>query len=152
MTTFVLAATRTARPEQVVADPKAMLDAGLLTAYTLRANGTTRHLTLCPVGSTARDTAEWVSERLGDGLTLKAVARELHASVPTVRRIIMALELTEEIEAGEWDDVWAATQGYPVPVDPEIEDRVEVLMQAFTDDVRGDQYAQPEPEMITVLF
>lgn len=136
MTTFILAPAARAAADQVVADPKAMLDAGLLVAYSERANGTTRRLELCPVGSTRRDTAEWISERLDDGATLKTVARELHVSVPTVRRFIMALELTEEIEAGEWDDVWADTQGFDVPVDPETEDRVEVLVQVFAQDVR----------------
>jgi hypothetical protein len=135
MTTFILApASPTAA---VVADPKVMLDAGQLVAYSERANGTTRRLELCPVGSTRRDTAEWISERLDDGAPLKTVAGELHVSVPTVRRFIMALELTEEIEAGEWDDVWADAQGFAAPVDLDTEDRPEVLAQAF---------AAPKPE------
>jgi hypothetical protein len=112
MTTFILSPAARTAADQVVADPKAMLDAGLLVAYSERANGTTRHLELAPVGSTRRDTAEWISERLDEGATVKQVARELHASVPTVRRLLMSLELTEEIEAGEWDDVWADAQGF----------------------------------------
>lgn len=135
MTTFILAPDSRVAANQVVADPQAMLDAGLLVAYSERANGTTRRLELCPVGSTRRDTAEWISERLDDGATLKTVARELHVSVPTVRRFIMALELTEEIEAGEWDDVWATTQGFAAPVDLDTEDRAEVLMQVFAEGV-----------------
>lgn len=131
MTTFILAPAARTAADQVVADPKAMLDAGLLVAYSERGNGTTRRLDLCPVGSTRRDTAEWVSERLEDGATVRQVARELHVSVATVRRFIMALELTEEIEAGEWDDVWAATQGFDQVIDPEIEDRPEILALAF---------------------
>ena len=136
MTMFILAPAAHTAADAVVADPKAMLDAGLLVAYSERSNGTTRRLELCPVGSTRRDTAEWISERLDDGVTLKTVAWELHVSVPTVRRFIMALELTEEIEAGEWDDVWATTQGFAAPVDPETEDRAEVLMQVFAENVR----------------
>jgi hypothetical protein len=120
MTTFILSPAARTAADQVVADPKAMLDAGLLVAYSERANGTTRHLELCPVGSTRRDTAEWISERLDDGATVRTVARELHVSVPTVRRFIMALELTEEIEAGEWDDVWADAQGF-APADEQVE-------------------------------
>lgn len=135
MTTFILAPAAHTAANQVVVDPTAMLDAGLLVAYSERSNGTTRRLELCPVGSTRRDTAEWVSERLDEGATLRTVARELHVSVPTVRRFIMALELTEEIEAGEWDDVWAVAQGFAAPVDPETEDRVEVLVQVFAEDV-----------------
>lgn len=109
MTTYILAATRNA----TLASAADMLAAGHLTAYTERANGTTRHLDLAPLGSTRRDTAEWISERLEDGATVAAVARELHVSVPTVRRIIMSLELTEEIEAGEWDQVWAEANELP---------------------------------------
>jgi hypothetical protein len=131
MTTFVLSPAAHTAADQVVADPKAMLDAGLLVAYSERANGTLRHLELCQLGSTRRDTAEWVSERLDEGATLKAVARELHVSVATVRRYLMALELTEEIEAGEWDDVWAEAQGFAPVVDPETEDRPEVLAGVF---------------------
>lgn len=115
MTTYILAATRNA----TLASAADMLNAGTLTAYTERANGTTRHIDLAPVGSTRRDTAEWISERLDEGHTVGAVARELHVSIPTVRRIIMSLELTEEIEAGEWDQVWAEANdlGYAEPAD-----------------------------------
>jgi hypothetical protein len=127
MTTFILAPAAHVSAAQVVANPTAMLDAGQLVAYSERANGTTRRLELCPVGSTRRDTAEWISERLDDGATLRTVARELHVSVPTVRRFIMALELIEEIEAGEWDDVWASTQGFAVASTPEVEQDPEEL-------------------------
>lgn len=111
MTTFILAPASRVTADQVLPTPAAMLDAGLLVAYSERANGTTRRLELCPVGSTRRDTAEWVSERLDDGATVRQVAQELHVSTSVVRRYLLALELTEEIEAGDWDDVWAATQG-----------------------------------------
>lgn len=149
MTTFILAPSAHIAATQVVADPTAMLDAGQLVAYSERSNGTTRRLELCPVGSTRRDTAEWISERLDDGATLRTVARELHVSVPTVRRFIMALELTEEIEAGEWDDVWAATQGFAAPVDPETEDRAEVLMQVFAETTEGPR---DENVLVTVVL
>lgn len=141
MTTFILAARPAAT---ITADPKAMLDANLLVAYSERSNGTTRRLELCPVGSTRRDTAEWISERLEEGRTLKQVATELHVSLPTVRRFIMALELTEEIEAGEWDDVWAATQGFDQVIDPETEDRPEMLALAFA--AQADVECGPESD------
>lgn len=130
MPTFVLAAKRTVPADQIIADPKAMLDANQLTAYTERANGTQRHLELCPLGSTRRDTAEWISERLDAGATVNQVARELHLSTPTVRRFLLALELTEAVEAGEYDDLWAEAQGFDVAIDPETEDRPEVLALA----------------------
>lgn len=131
MPTFILAAARTVTADQVVADPKVMLDANQLTAYTERANGTQRHLELCPLGSTRRDTAEWISERLEDGATVNQVARELHVSTPTVRRFLLALELTESIEAGEYDELWAEANGFDVAIDPETEDRPEMLALAF---------------------
>lgn len=134
MTTFILAPAARVTADQVLASPAAMLDAGLLVAYSERANGTTRRLELCPVGSTRRDTAEWVSERLDDGASVRQVANELHVSTSVVRRFLLALELTEEIEAGEWDDVWAATHGFAAVVDAETEDRPEVLAQAFAPD------------------
>lgn len=130
MTTFILAAARHATADQIIADPKAMLDAGLLVAYSERANGTTRRLELAPVGSTRRDTAEWISERLDDGRSVRQVAAELHVSTSVIRRFLLALELTEEIEAGEWDDVWANTQGFDLVIDPETEDRPEMLALA----------------------
>lgn len=118
MTTFILSAARTVTAAEM-GTAATMLAAGTLTAHSVRANGTTRHLELAPLGSTRRDAAEWVSERLEDGASVRTVARELHVSVPTVRRMLLALELTEEIEAGEWDQVWAEANGlgYDEPVD-----------------------------------
>lgn len=121
-----------------------ILDSGRLEAYRVRSNGTTRLVRLLPVGSTGRDTAEWISEQVDEGRTVQSVARELHSSVPTIRRFLEALELTEEIEAGEWDDVWAELNGLPLetPVDEMSE---EELAEAFrgaemVDDVMGNRW------------
>lgn len=95
--------------------PSAMLEAGQLAAYRVRGTGTLRHLDLVPLGSTARDAAEWVSDAIDfDGRSVQSVARELHVSTATVRRYLEALELTEEVEAGEWDDLHFGTDGSPV--------------------------------------
>lgn len=95
--------------------PRVMLEQGLLAAYRVRSNGTMRHLDLAPVGSTLRDTAEWVSDRVEmDGASVQAVARELHVSTATVRRYLESLELTEEIESDEWEDLHFDDQGLPV--------------------------------------
>jgi len=131
MTEFILAATTT----EIIADPKAMLDAGNLTAYSVRANGTTRHLELAPLGSTRRDTAEWISERLDDGASVAQVAHELHISKPTVRRFLMALELTEEIEAGDWDQVWADAQELPY-TEPADTASVDDMLAALAEEVQ----------------
>jgi hypothetical protein len=135
MTEFIIAASKTTTA--VRASAKDMLDAGELTAYSVRADGTTRHLELCPVGSTRRDTAEWISERLEDGATVAQVAGELHVSKPTVRRFIMALELTEEIEAGEWDQVWADANDLPYLENADTADTLETMLGAWATEINA---------------
>jgi hypothetical protein len=97
-------------------DLRSMLDAGQLEAYRVRGNGTVRLVRLLPVGSTGREVAEGIYDEVEDGRTIQAISRELHSSVPTVRRMLEALELTEEIEAGDWDDTWAELHGFAVEV------------------------------------
>lgn len=95
--------------------PRVMLEVGQLQAYRVRANGTMRHLALYPLGSTERDTAEWISDAVDfDGRSVDAVARELHVSTATVRRYLEGLELTEEVESNEWDGLTFGTDGEPV--------------------------------------
>lgn len=116
MTTFVLTSKAPAEffiIAGAVVTVQHLLETGTLGAYTLRENNTMRHLELAPVGSTRRDTAEWISEQLDEGMTVKALARELHSSVATVRRFLLSLELTEQIEAGEWDDLVFDSTGEP---------------------------------------
>lgn len=114
MTTFVLVPTAAWTFASGYATPRVMLEQGLIRAYFQRANGTLRHLDLAPLGSTRRDTAEWIYDQIEDGTPVKAVARELHSSVATVRRLLLSLELTEEIEAGDWDTLSFDEQGEPV--------------------------------------
>lgn len=113
--------------------PAAMLEAGVLAAYRVRSNGTTRHLDLAPLGSTLRDTAEWANERVEmDGFSVARVAHELHVSTATVRRYLESLELTEEIEAGEWDDLTFNANGEPAwsqgTAEVDGEDQVEEIL------------------------
>jgi hypothetical protein len=115
MTEYALAPNRKFTAESIYRSPRVMLAEGLLAAYRVRENGTVRHIDLVPLGSTARETAEWVSDRVDmDGASVQAVARELHISTPTVRRILEALELTEEIESGDWDGLHFDSTGAPV--------------------------------------
>lgn len=107
MTEFAIAPTT--GTIELRTDLAAMLAANELRAYRVRSNGTMRHVTLYPLGSTSRDMAEWVSERTFEGATVAQVAREQHVSPAAIRRILVGLELTEEIEAGEWDGIWAET-------------------------------------------
>jgi hypothetical protein len=107
MTSYALAPANAT--VKLINDVAAMLDAGELHAYRVRSNGTMRRLALLPLGSTERETAEWISDAVDmDGRSVQSVSRELHVSAPTVRRFIESLELTEEIEAGEWDGIWTA--------------------------------------------
>jgi len=123
MTTYVLEPATATTPLRV--DVAAMLAAGELRAYRLRDNGTMRRLSLYPLGSTDREAAEWISDRVEmDGASVQAVARELHISTPTVRRFLESLELTEEIEAGEWNGIWTsyeADQAAPAMCDHSYE-------------------------------
>lgn len=63
-----------------------------------RANGTTRRVQFLAEGTTDREVAEWVVAERAEGKTMKAIAAEMHVSVPTVRRMINALLLTWEVE------------------------------------------------------
>jgi hypothetical protein len=113
MTTFVLAPTTAWSYSTGYATPRVMLEQGLLAAYRQRDNGTLRHIDLAPVGSSRRETAEWVYDQTADGRTVAAIARDLHSSVATVRRFLESLELTEEVEAGEWDGLHFGPDGTP---------------------------------------
>lgn len=71
---------------------------GTVKFHTERSNGTTRRIQFLAEGTDARLVAEWVMEQRTDGRTMKAIAAEMHVSVPTVRRMINALLLTWEVE------------------------------------------------------
>lgn len=61
-----------------------------------RSNGTFRRVQF--LSGEQREVAEWVVLQREEGKTMKAIAAEMHVSVPTVRRLINSLLLTEEIE------------------------------------------------------
>jgi len=116
MTEFALSpATKWDASTSPYRSPRVMLEQGELTAYRVRGNGTMRHVSLYPADSTEREVAEFISDRVDmDGASVNAVARELHISTATVRRYLEGLELTEEIEAGDWDGLTFGTDGQPV--------------------------------------
>jgi hypothetical protein len=130
----------------------AMLEANELVAYRVRANGTTRLLRLLPVSSTDREVAEWIYDQVEDGRTVQAVARETHSSTATVRRYLEALEITEQVEAGEWDAQWAGVNGfdYDEPVVDELTsagitdtflgEAAEAYPGAMVDEIMGDNW------------
>jgi len=129
MTDFILAPA--SRSVQLRESLREMLDAGELVAYRMRANGTFRLVSLMPVCSTRREVTEWVHDETEEGRSVAAVARELHVSVAEVRRWLLALELTEEIEAGEWDEVWAELNGftYEIPADEMNSEELSVVFE-----------------------
>lgn len=136
MTEYALAPNRKWTAEAGYNTPRVMLEQGLLNAYRVRSNGTMRHLELYPLGGTVREAAEYVSDRIDmDGASVQAVARELHVSTPTIRRYLESLELTEEIEDGEWDELSFDSAGNPVWAVAEtgtVDDIVDLLDNAPT--------------------
>lgn len=146
MTTFVLAPAITwDASTSPYASPRTMLAQGHLRAYTQRDNGTLRHLELAPLDSTRRATAEWINEALEAGTTVKAVARDLHVSVATVRRFLLSLELTEQVEADEWEDLGFDGQGEPVWAVASIEQDVAQEDDSAADELNDVLGAACEP-------
>lgn len=115
MTEYALAPAGNFTAENPGRTPRVMLEQGFLQAYRVRGNGTMRHISLYPLDSTMRETAEYISDRVEmDGASVTRVSSELHISPATVRRFLEGLELTEEIESGEWDDLSFDASGEPV--------------------------------------
>ena len=78
---------------------------GSVKFYTLRSNGTYRHIPFLAEGSTEREVAEWVASQREEGVTMKAISVEMHLSVPSVRRVLNSLLLTEEVEEYDTDEI-----------------------------------------------
>jgi AcrR family transcriptional regulator len=126
--------------------PRVMLEQGMLRAYRVRSNGTMRHLELYPLGSTPREAAEWISDRIDmDGASVQAVARELHVSTPTIRRYLEGLELTEDIEDGGWDGLHFDSAGNPVFDTAWTESEEEAAELADTDEQVEELAPAPKP-------
>jgi hypothetical protein len=148
MTEYALAPTSNWDPTtSPYRSPRVMLEQNLLQAYRVRSNGTMRHLALLPLASTARETAEWISDAIEmDGRSVRSVGDELHISGPTVRRFLEALELTEEVEAGEWDDLTFDNNGQPVWATGSTE---EDLVEDILDQLAG--VGKPADEVLADL-
>jgi hypothetical protein len=83
----------------------ALVAAGAVALYQQRRTGTLRRIAYpCP-GTPARETAEYLADRVDDGASVAALAVETGLSRATVRRSLAALDLAHEIEAGDHDDV-----------------------------------------------
>lgn len=78
---------------------------GSVKFYRLRDNGTYRHIPFLAADSKDRETAEWVAEQREEGVTMKAIAADMHMSIPSVRRVLNSLLLTEEVEEYDTDEI-----------------------------------------------
>jgi hypothetical protein len=78
---------------------------GTVKFYRERGNGTTRHIAFLADGTTDREVAEWAADQREQGVTMRTLSREMHLSVPTIRRMLNALLLTEEVEEYEAEDI-----------------------------------------------
>lgn len=78
---------------------------GKVRTYIVRKDDTMRHVPYMVEGTEERETAEWVMEQREEGVTMKEIAKALHLSVPSVRRMINGLLLAEEVEEFEAEDI-----------------------------------------------
>lgn len=111
---------------------------GKISFHTERQDGTLRKVHFLAGGTKERETAEWVAEQREAGATMRKIANELHLSVPSVRRMINDLALTEEFEqmdAEELEELLAGGQ--------EAEDEDEAQVQANEDADAEGAMAKP---------
>lgn len=100
------------------------LIAGDVLVHSLREDGSTRRRHFLYESSKDREVAEWVRlQREGqeadeaEGIeavtprSMKSIAREMHTSIAAVRRILIDLAITEEIEDSEQEELWALITG-----------------------------------------
>jgi hypothetical protein len=99
--------------------------------YRVRGNGTTRHIPVFAEGTEAFEKAEWVAEQREEGKTMKALATELHMSVPSVRRLLNSYLLSDEVAGYEPEDIEEllaeATVAEPVAEGNDLPEAGEVL-------------------------
>ena len=92
----------TVEPGVVAKDLEAAAKAGKATFHVRRSDGTFRRMAYLPPGSPLRKQAEKVEhQHTVKKMTMKEIAKGMHVSIPTVRRILNNLELSRDIESGE---------------------------------------------------
>lgn len=72
--------------------------------YRLRKSGTIRRLPYLAPGSPERKDAEKVAAQVAKGKSVATIAEETGRSLSTVRRMVAAVQLAEEVETGKYDD------------------------------------------------
>jgi hypothetical protein len=78
---------------------------GVVNFYRVRANGSARFLPYLAQGTEAREVAEWAALQVEEGRSVAWLAEDAGVSRATVRRALAALDLAEDIEAGEYDEL-----------------------------------------------
>lgn len=78
---------------------------GKVRFYRVRENDTFRHIPYFAEGTKDREVGEWVLGQREEGVTMKAIAAEMHVSVPSVRRLINAVILANEVEDYDAEDI-----------------------------------------------
>lgn len=93
----------TVEPDAVAKDLEAAAKAGRATFHVRRSDGTFRRMAYLPPGSSSRKQAEKIEKQrtAKPPVSMKDIAKAMHVSIPTVRRIINNLELSRHIEAGD---------------------------------------------------
>lgn len=117
---------------------------GTVQFYRVRGNGTTRHIPFYAEGTKEREVAEYVAEQREDGVSMKAIATELHMSVPSVRRMLNSLLLSEEVDGYDEEEIAEiladahegdGTEATEIPKDEDGDDNDPVNVTGLTDPV-----------------
>lgn len=114
MTAIVTTVTSTTTVDTLVTEAAE----GKVQFHTERGNGTFRRIAFLAEGSPEREVAEWVASQREEGVTMKAIAAEMHVSVPTVRRMINALLNTLDVEEEAEEILANAAYVFPVVEGP----------------------------------
>lgn len=72
--------------------------------YRLRKVGTARHLPYLAPGTPERKDAEKIAALIAKGQTASEVGQATERSVSTVRRLVAAVQLAEDVESGAYDN------------------------------------------------
>lgn len=113
---IVITAPESTTPTTLLAD----LAAGTALLHKERENGTYRRVHFLADESTAREHAEWIAAQREDGVSMRALAAELHTSVSAIRRVLNDLILTEELEAmaeEELAEILKGAEEFEVPAE-----------------------------------
>jgi hypothetical protein len=99
MTALVITAPETTTAATFVKDA----EAGNIQFHNERTDGTTRRVHY--LTGTRYEDAVWVQVQREEGRSMRSISNELHLSIPTVRRMLNDLALTEAIKEAEQEEL-----------------------------------------------